>query len=61
MLCLADGSRVACQCDKFKIGIDPEMRRRVDELLGPGHFRLITAPPSPSSSSRGNGRRNGGR
>ena len=50
---LADGSQVACRCDTFKIRIDAEMRRRVDELLGPGHFRLITAPPT---TNRGNGK-----
>jgi DNA polymerase-3 subunit alpha len=56
---LADGGQVSCRCDGLKIRIDPEMRRRVDELLGPGHFRLITAPPSSSPPSRP--RRNGNR
>ena len=42
-LCLADGSRVPCACADFRVGITPEMRLRVEELLGPGNFRLQTA------------------
>ncbi len=42
-LWLADGSRVACQCGKFRVAINDEMRSRVDQLLGPGNVRLLTA------------------
>ena len=40
---LADGSRVPCQCGDFRIAISPQMQARVEELLGPGNFRLRTA------------------
>ena len=42
-LCLADGSRVPCACADFRVGNTPEMRLRVEELLGPGSLRLQTA------------------
>jgi DNA polymerase-3 subunit alpha len=58
VLGLADGAQVACRCDRFKVAIHDEMRRRVEELLGPGHFRLITAPPQVNA--RGNGKRRAG-
>src|SRR5581483_9162043 len=48
VLCLADESRVVCQCDGLKIEPSPEMRTRVTDLLGAGHLRLVagatTAP-----------------
>ena len=47
LLCLADGSKVRCNCEGLRVGIDAELRGRVDELLGPGNVRLITAKPSP--------------
>ena len=43
-LCLADGSRAACKCDNLRLAVNPEMQARVDQLLGPGNFRLLTAP-----------------
>jgi DNA polymerase-3 subunit alpha len=54
-LCLADGSRVACQCSDVQVAVHPEMRSRVEELLGPGHFHLLTAPRT-TTAARGNGR-----
>ncbi len=54
MIQLADGSRVACKCEKLRVEINPEMRARVDDLLGPGNARLLIAPPN--GSRRGNGR-----
>ncbi|MCE9544697.1 MAG: hypothetical protein K8T25_04150 [Planctomycetia bacterium] len=45
LLCLADGSKVHCECDKLRVDLNPEMRRRVDELLGPGNFRALASPP----------------
>jgi len=59
LLCLADGSRVPCKCDKLHVEVTPEMRTRVDELLGPGNFQLITAKPQPKTTNRGNGRSRG--
>src|SRR3972149_12256538 len=42
-LSLGDGSKVSCQCDRLRLAITPEMRRRIDDLLGPGHVHLIPA------------------
>ena len=51
MLCLADGSKVYMKSAKVRIALDQEMRRRIDDLLGPGNVRAITAPPKPSSEA----------
>jgi len=56
VLCLSDGSRVDCTCDEFRVAISAEMRSRVDDLLGPGNFRLLTAAPAPTNAGRANGR-----
>jgi DNA polymerase-3 subunit alpha len=55
MICLADGSKVSCKCSDLSLTINAEMRTRVDELLGQGNFRLITAAPSVGAKN-GNGR-----
>jgi DNA polymerase-3 subunit alpha len=54
---LTAGGCVTLDCAKSSVTIDPELRRRVDDLLGPGNFRLIgaaprTAPPSPAANGR---------
>ena len=59
LLCLADGRRVACKCDRLRFAVSPEMRGRVDELLGPGHFLLLTANAASGNGGRGNGRSRG--
>ena len=56
MLYLADGSHVTCKCDGMRLAVSSEMHARVDQLLGPGNFRLLTAPPSVAAGGRGNGR-----
>lgn len=49
---LEDGGRVLLESGR-RVELTPELRRRVDELLGEGHFRLLTdapkakAPPPP--------------
>jgi DNA polymerase-3 subunit alpha len=53
---LADGGCVTIDCPKSSVAIDPELRRRVDELLGGGNFRLLSAPRIPAPHST-NGRR----
>jgi DNA polymerase-3 subunit alpha len=53
-LSLADGSSVPCKCGGMRVAVSAEMRARVDQLLGPGNFRLLTA--SPTTAGRGNGR-----
>ena len=46
-LLLADGRRVTCKCDRATVGVDEQMRRRVDDLLGPGNLRLTTSTRRP--------------
>jgi DNA polymerase-3 subunit alpha len=55
-ICMADGSRAACKCDNLRLSVNPEMQARVDQLLGPGNFRLLTAPPTAATTGRPNGR-----
>ena len=43
---LDDGRRVQSDC-RMRIEINTEMRSRVEELLGPGNFRLLPAPTCP--------------
>jgi DNA polymerase-3 subunit alpha len=45
---LIGGGVVTLDCPKSSVSIDPELRRRVEELLGPGSFRLTAAPPRPA-------------
>jgi len=54
---LADGGCVMLDA-KSGVTIDPELRRRVEDLLGPGNFRLQGgAPKSTPAPQNGNGRR----
>ncbi len=56
LLCLADGHRITCKCSDAAVAINPELRHRIDELLGPGNFRLLTAPPNTGArGGNGNG------
>jgi DNA polymerase III subunit alpha len=55
-LALADGGSVTLDCPKHNVAIDPELRRRIEDLLGPANFKFIpgggrTAPP-PSTNGR---------
>ena len=38
---LADGGSVVLDCAKSGVTLDPELRRRVEDLLGPGNFKLV--------------------
>jgi len=53
---LADGSRVFCTCSDLRVAVNSQMRQRVDDLLGPGNFRLLTASPVGNGNGSGNGR-----
>jgi DNA polymerase-3 subunit alpha len=53
---LADGGVVMLDA-KNGVTIDAELRRRVEELLGPGNFRLIGAATRPAPQRAVNGRR----
>jgi DNA polymerase-3 subunit alpha len=55
LLCLTDGCRVPCKCESFGVDINPEMRRRVEDLLGAGNFQLLAAPRSSQNGRSGNG------
>jgi DNA polymerase-3 subunit alpha len=61
LVALADGSRIVCSCDRLRVEINPEMRRRIEELLGPGNVRLLASPPAPSPQPRRNGQGGRGR
>jgi len=52
---LADGTRVPMVCRGTKIENNQEMRSRVEELLGPGNFKLLAAPIRRNGNSNGNG------
>ncbi len=52
-LSLADGGNVTIDCPNYSVAIDPELRRRIEDLLGPANFKFIpggqrTAPPPPN-------------
>ena len=50
---LADGGSVTLDCAKSAVAIDPELRRRVEELLGPGSFRIMALRRSRRRRNRG--------
>ncbi len=52
---LADGSRAHLKSEAMRVDLTAEMRKRVDDLLGPGNVRLLVAPPAPAKPQRGNG------
>ncbi|MBN1911008.1 MAG: DNA polymerase III subunit alpha, partial [Pirellulales bacterium] len=45
-LCLANGSSVTCHCGKLRLELNSQMRQRVDQLLGPGHVRMLASTSS---------------
>ncbi len=55
VLSLEGGTHVTLACDKHRVLLSSELRRRVDELLGPGNVRLISDPPK-AKPGNGNGR-----
>jgi DNA polymerase-3 subunit alpha len=58
-LVLTDGGSVTVDCATCGVTLDPELRRRVDDLLGPGNFKLLAggARASAPSPAAANGRR----
>ena len=50
---LTDGGCVMLDCAKSSVEINPELRRRVEELLGPGSFRVMASAPKPSAPQNG--------
>ena len=57
VLSLRDGGRVYLRSNKMRVQVNAELRQRIDELLGPGHFGLITTRPAPSANKPGRQRR----
>src|SRR4029079_15507592 len=49
---LADGSRAYLKCDALRLDVNPELRARVDDLLGPGNVQMVAAPPPTTSRPR---------
>ena len=57
LLCLTDGWQVRLDCSGHRVNLCGELRRRVDDLLGPGNFLLMTdTRPTAPSNGNGNGR-----
>jgi DNA polymerase-3 subunit alpha len=52
LLCLEDGSRVHLKSHRLQVEVTTEMRSRIDDLLGPGNLRLITAKPTTGNGKR---------
>ncbi len=53
---LADGTHVKCPCERLRVEITPEMRGRVEELLGAENVRLVASPQGNGSAGRASGR-----
>jgi DNA polymerase-3 subunit alpha len=51
---MADGSKVYCKSEKLRVNLDPEMRRRIVELLGEENFRLISSRNGKKRKNRQN-------
>ncbi|TWT76650.1 hypothetical protein CA13_71470 [Planctomycetes bacterium CA13] len=45
-LSLDEGEVVHMKSDKYKVDITPELRTRIDDLLGTGHYKLMMSKPS---------------
>jgi DNA polymerase III subunit alpha len=54
-LWLADGAKVYMKSEKLRVDLNPELRTRIDDLLGPGNVKLLSAPPKPSGNGNGKG------
>ena len=55
VLYLDEGLRVYMTAGRPRLEITSELKTRLEDLLGPGNLRLLTAPPKPTVN--GNGRR----
>ncbi|MEX2169937.1 MAG: DNA polymerase III subunit alpha [Pirellulales bacterium] len=53
---LTDGNSVHLDCPR-SVELDAELRRRVEELLGPGNYSLVGEAPKPVAARPQNGRR----
>ncbi|MBB3204638.1 DNA polymerase-3 subunit alpha [Rhodopirellula rubra] len=44
-MALQEGETVHFKADKFKVDISPQLRERLDDLLGNGHYKLLMSKP----------------
>ncbi len=44
-MALQEGETVHFRADKFKVDISPQLRERLDDLLGNGHYKLLMSKP----------------
>jgi DNA polymerase-3 subunit alpha len=51
ILALTDGRRVTVTSTRTRIALTPELRTRLEELLGSGNVRLTITPPTASPAS----------
>jgi DNA polymerase-3 subunit alpha len=42
---LSEGETVHLKSDKYRVEITQEMRSRIDDLLGSGHYKLLMSKP----------------
>lgn len=61
LLNFQDGGRMLLKCSRLQIEINEELKRRVDDLLGPGNFRLLARPAIPAAGQNGAKPRRGSR
>jgi DNA polymerase-3 subunit alpha len=57
-LALDDGTQVHVKSHNLRVDVSDEMRLRLDDLLGPGCFQFVSAPPKAGG---GNGRKGNGK
>ena len=57
VLRLQDGSQVFLRSHRVQVEVNSQLTSRVDDLLGPGHLRIITAKPEVARAPAGNGHR----
>jgi DNA polymerase III subunit alpha len=43
---LSEGEVVHLKSDKYRVEINAQMRNRIDDLLGAGHYKLLMSKPS---------------
>ncbi len=48
LLQLTDGQRLELKSDSLRVNVTPEFRERIDQILGPGNVRVLTAAPRQS-------------
>ena len=42
---LSEGEMVHLKSDKYRVEVNQEMRGRIDDLLGSGHYKLLMSKP----------------